>query len=189
MIWDPRALGGTANNVDQNACVQGFVGLSAPFDIAELQPHFRARGLSHEMLSGMFRPDVDAEQGKSSYTRVSPYEQAATGPAEVVSQFPRTLLLHGDADATVPVQESTRMHDALRGQGVHAHCTVYAGGTHTSVFVEGPFAGGEDKAMQDVLEFVLGSKPGMARRPSLEPWPLVPFPRALCSLATFVCPF
>lgn len=167
--------------------MQGFVGLSAPFDIARLQPHFRARGLSQDMLSGMFRPDTDG--GEPAFARISPYEQACTGAPEVVGHLPPTLLLHGDADATVPVQEASRMHDALQSKGVDVHCKVYAGETHTSVFVEGPFAGGEDKAMQDVLEFVVGDKPGAERRPSLEPWPLVPFPQALCALATYVCPF
>ena len=44
--------------------------------------------------------------------------------------FPPTALLHGTADATVPVEQSERMHQALRRNGVPSELHLYAGQPH-----------------------------------------------------------
>jgi acetyl esterase/lipase len=176
--------------------VQGFITLSTPFDVAGLQHHFRTRGMSEELLHGIFAPEppTPGRQALYSYRLVSPFEicGCAAGEACPPMPLPSTLLLHGAKDATVPVSESIRMCEALRQRGVDAVCKVYPEGTHTSIFVEGPFAGGRDVVLEDVLQFVLSESgipedeayPGSGRS-----WPLIPFPRLLRAVASAVCPF
>ena len=176
--------------------MQGFVGLSCPYDIKGIQAHFRKRGMNAGMLHGIFDPQLlpQCESGSAEYTfaDVSPYELCQSLDATDAAKLPQTLLLHGSADKTVPASESIRMAHALVERGVRARCKVYEKATHTSIFVEGPFAGGVDVVLEDVLDFVLqDSSP--QRLQSLEAfsesWAMIPFPRLLSALATFVCPF
>jgi acetyl esterase/lipase len=169
--------------------MQACATLSTPFDVDHLQDHFYKRGMPAEMLKGIFCPEPVTGSSKSSFMCTSPYEQVKASAHDLSSYLPPMMLLHGDKDKTVPCSESTRMCEALRQRGVEATCKVYKDETHTSLFLEGPFAGQEDKAMHDILDLVLGPKSASLRRPTIEPWPLMPFPKALSTLATFVCPF
>jgi prenylcysteine alpha-carboxyl methylesterase len=99
-------------------------------------------------------------------------------------QLPRTLLLHGTNDATVPHSESESFMRVLQQHGVEAHCKLYQGGTHTSKLLEDPFRGGKDDIVADVLHFMAMDNPKAANF-----WPMLPFPRILAALAGIVCPF
>jgi acetyl esterase/lipase len=52
----------------------------------------------------------------------------------VTSSAPPTLLLHGDADDTVPYEQSVAMEAALRAAGVPVKLVRVAGGAHGSTF-------------------------------------------------------
>jgi acetyl esterase/lipase len=169
--------------------VQALITLSTPFDIASLQTHFRERGMPKDMLNGIFCPETTPGSETPSFTRTSPYEQVKASSSDLKSYLPPVLLLHGQKDKTVPYSEATQMCEALRSQGVEATCKLYKDETHTTPLLEGPFAGKQDFAMHDVLDLILGSKAASLRRPSIEPWPLLPFPNIATCLATFVCPF
>lgn len=55
----------------------------------------------------------------------------------VAQQLPAFLLAHGDADRTVPVEQSIRLRDAVRARGGHCDLTVVAGEDHaTAAFTE-----------------------------------------------------
>ena len=177
--------------------LQGFIALSTPFDIAGLQQHFQSRGLNRHLLHGIFDPyPVPSTSSSTEYCfeDVCPYTLCQQLAAQTDNKlpFPRTLLLHGSADRTVPSRESIQMSSRLGECGVHASCKVYPGGTHTSLLLEGPFAGGEDVVLEDVASFVLGGQ-GLdlsgerSRRQRM--MPMIPFPKIVGTLASVICPF
>jgi prenylcysteine alpha-carboxyl methylesterase len=182
------------------SCVQGFISLSSPFQIAKLQEHFRTRGMSRELLHGIFapvpEPHSNARSAVYSYHDTSPIDvlgsMSAAGDLKH-SALPPCLLLHGEKDATVPVEECLAMYKRLQTLDIPSKCKIYDHDTHTSLFVEGPMAGGRDQVLQDVIGFV---QDGCNRIPeneaspaSVYSWPLIPFPRVLKYLASAVCPF
>jgi acetyl esterase/lipase len=69
-------------------------------------------------------------------TKDTPAEKAAeigkaTSPILLVNpKFPPTLLIHGDKDPLVPLQQSQSMHDALQKAGVDTKLIVVEGGGH-----------------------------------------------------------
>lgn len=163
------------------AAAQGFVALSSPLDIGGLRSHFVARGLPGDLLDDIF----DCSCRPPGSFRVSAFDWAAAVSARACALLPPVLLLHGDADATVPHTESLKMKFRLAQRGVPADCRIYRGATHTSPLLELPFSGGPDAVLSDVLAFV--------RANSLQPrtrfLPLLPFPKLVCRMARVVCPF
>lgn len=71
----------------------------------------------------------------------SPEDQEAFRAASPISHVsaaaPPTLLLHGDADDTVPYEQSVAMETALRGAKVPVKLVRVAGGAHGSTFSMG----------------------------------------------------
>jgi dipeptidyl aminopeptidase/acylaminoacyl peptidase len=59
----------------------------------------------------------------------------------VTSSFPPTLLIHGDADQLVPVQQSKDMNDALQKAGVKHNLIIVPGGGHDGKTIGGGLAG------------------------------------------------
>jgi acetyl esterase/lipase len=174
--------------------LQGLITLSSPFDIGRLQGHLRSRGMNDDLLRGIFSPQLLPSlppDHRYSFYQVSPYERCLSLQAGAARHMPRTMMLHGSADATVPTIESMNMCKALQKQGIDAECKVYPGATHTSPFLEGPLSGGRDAVLDDVVQFVVRNKSGDTGfvRPASH-WPLMPiFPKVFCSLASRVCPF
>ncbi len=50
--------------------------------------------------------------------------------AENLQRLPPTLILHGDADAVVPVSEAYKLEDLLRARGVEYEIRIYRGVGH-----------------------------------------------------------
>ena len=63
--------------------------------------------------------------------------RAASPIAHVSASSPPTLLLHGDADETVPYQQSVAMEAALRAANVSVKLVRVHGGAHGSDFGTG----------------------------------------------------
>lgn len=89
--------------------------------------------------------DVRADDGMGKLVRKLAFSQGLSNetdaevtqaitqisPARLVtSQAPPFLLIHGDADPVVPLQQSERMVDALKKAGVSAELIVKPGGGH-----------------------------------------------------------
>jgi len=55
----------------------------------------------------------------------------------ITAKFPPTLLIHGDKDALVPIQQSQTMLDALKKAGVVAELLTVPGGGHDGVTISG----------------------------------------------------
>lgn len=84
----------------------------APFDFQVMNPDLRA-----------FVPIVDHAKIREIGREISPYYH-------VTSDDPPMLIVHGDADKLVPIQQSERMVEALKTVGVEAKLVVKAGGGH-----------------------------------------------------------
>ncbi len=62
---------------------------------------------------------------------VGPELRAAASPLSLVSpSAPPTLLVHGDADTVVPLEQSVRLHEALRAAGASSRLVVVPGAEH-----------------------------------------------------------
>jgi len=91
--------------------VQAVVDLYGPADLVH-------RGRDHVMLPGTWadRPDL--------YKQASPVSHARKGN-------PPVLILHGTKDATVPVEQSQRMAEALKNAGVEHELVLVEGAPHS----------------------------------------------------------
>jgi acetyl esterase/lipase len=110
---DVEEFEGTGGNAGIDTSVAAAVGIYAP---TKLRTHGNLEG-AVGLLFG--RSDAQIEiQDKAS-------------PINWVSQdFPPSMLIHGNADAVVPVSESVNMYDALRKAGAKSEIHIYEGAPH-----------------------------------------------------------
>ncbi len=116
---DASLEGDVGGNLGQSSAVGGVVVYAGPSDLprlagectgCEVSAEFQALGCSF-LLCG--------ERGRAA----SPMAYAHRGA-------PPFLLLHGDADRVVPLEQSRLLDGALRGAGVSSRLVVVAGGQH-----------------------------------------------------------
>jgi acetyl esterase/lipase len=85
---------------------------AAPFDFEEYDPK------RHK-----FAEIVDSERIRELGRQISPRNHASP-------EDPPTLIIHGDADKLVPIQQAQIMVDALKGAGVEAELVTKPGAAH-----------------------------------------------------------
>lgn len=96
-----------------NALGRGVLaGFQAPFDFRELEPKRK-----------VLVPIVDETRILEIGRKISPYYH-------VTADDPPTLILHGDADKLVPIQQAERIVDKLKEAGVDAKLVVKPGAAH-----------------------------------------------------------
>jgi dipeptidyl aminopeptidase/acylaminoacyl peptidase len=86
----------------------------APFDFHE-----------HDPVDKMFKP-VDMETRKKIVRQISPIYHVTKDDAP-------TLIIHGDSDTLVPLQQSEAIMDRFKEAGVPAELVVKKGGTHGGI--------------------------------------------------------
>lgn len=97
----------------ENALGQGILkGFKAPFDFNELDPNLR-----------VYRPITDEAKIDEIGHKICPIEH-------VSSDDPPTLIIHGDADELVPIQQAETIIEKLKGAGVECKLVVKKGGGH-----------------------------------------------------------
>lgn len=161
--------------------MQGFLALSSLFNMSTMQAQFERRGMNKGMVLAIF--GQSSQQPKPvSFSQFSPYQHFSEEIPR--KKMPRTLLMHGTADATVPCSESEHFKQALMKHGIDVQLKLYEGATHTSKLLEDPMRGGKDDVVADVLEFMKLDTTEHTRF-----WPMLPFPRLTSAVASFVCPF
>lgn len=137
--------------------------------------------MSHKMVLAIF-----GHSGQPS----KPVSFAEYSPSQYFSEelprkrLPRTLLMHGTADDTVPCSESEGFKQALTKHGIDVQLKLYQRASHTSKLLEDPMRGGKDDVVTDVLEFMKLDRTEEARF-----WPMLPFPPLTSMIARLVCPF
>ncbi|KAF6169003.1 hypothetical protein GIB67_038500 [Kingdonia uniflora] len=128
--------------------IKTYFGISGGYNIFNLVDHFHCRGLYRSIFLSIM-------EGEQSLGRVSP-EVMVQEPQNknVVSLLPRTVLLHGTADYSIPSEASKTYCDALRRVGAQAELILYKGKSHTDLFLQDPLRGGRDELLEDILSFI-----------------------------------
>ena len=97
----------------------GYYGISGVYDIAEQY--------AYEYDHGRTAPVMTAVMGGEAHFR-------ETSPQlQMLASFPRTLLIHGDADETVDISMSQHFQEALTVAGVQATFHTYPGRGHSEL--------------------------------------------------------
>jgi acetyl esterase/lipase len=118
-------LGAAGNDDDPDpvnrepATLQCVVLRAAPNDMRQMI----GSGALPQVVSFMELPPSNAPANEKVYTAASPI-------AHVSRSAPPVLLLHGDADKTVPYQQSVAMEEALRAANVPVKLVRIPGGEH-----------------------------------------------------------
>jgi len=125
-----RAAPGIGDDPDavnrEPATLQAIVLRAAVTDLRSLPTPEGA----YYVVSYMETPPGDSPLAKALYEAASPVTQVATGA-------PPMLLIHGDADALIPYQQSVAMEAALRKAGSPAKLVNVPGGVHGADFGAG----------------------------------------------------
>lgn len=161
------------------ASVARFVGISGPYDIVQVMPTMRERGLPRRVIRMLMDHDLN---------RFSPTQRVrdltVADPLQALSLFPPVHLFNGTADKTVDWRQAEGFADALRRGGAEVTTKYYQDKSHTDPILEGPCGGEVDELMIDLLELL---KPGERNDGSFAFGSLQP--RLLLSLAKFCNPF
>ena len=97
----------------ENALGRGILkGFKPPFDFHEQDP-----------TTKVFRPITDEARIIAIGKEISPFYHAS-------KDDPPTLIIHGDADQLVPIQQAELIIDKLKKEGVEAKLVVKKGGSH-----------------------------------------------------------
>ncbi len=123
---------------DQSSRVQAVVDMAGPSDLAA---GFEQTGLEAVILLG-FDTVPDGKSKASPITYVS-------------ADDPPFLILHGDKDGLVPVEQGQAIYDALMKAGVPATLVIVKNGGHNITAVEaGPISPTKEEIDQILLDFL-----------------------------------
>lgn len=114
-----KDLEGTGGNLDQSSRVQAVINWFGPTDLMQMPESTRARAnsLIGKLLGG------PAEEKKELAARANPIRY-------VTKDAPPFLIIHGDQDKLVPLQQSELLVEALKKAGVEVKLVVVKGGGH-----------------------------------------------------------
>jgi acetyl esterase/lipase len=135
-LFDPRYL---AAHGHRAAEVRGFIGISGVYDM-ETQLAFERKLRRQEQYV------ANVIGGHHNAAAASPLTFA--GP-----QVPPSLLIHGDADNTVPLEMSQNLHARLTAEGAECDLVIYPGGGHSAILFEA-LAHHPSRLFTEILAFV-----------------------------------
>lgn len=126
-----------------------WVGISGPYDIVQVLPTMRNRGLPGRIirtLMGHNLPYFSPTQRIRDLTIADPHKALAL--------LPPVHLFHGTADDTVHWHESRELGNVLREGLVPTSTKYYERKSHTDPILEDPCDGDGDELMSDLLKLV-----------------------------------
>jgi acetyl esterase/lipase len=118
-LLDPQFLAAHGHRASE---VRGFFGISGVYDIETQLAHERSKGRSGQYV-------VDVMGGRQNIAAASP-------STWVSADAPRTRLIHGDADKTVPVRMSIEFNQKLQAAGARSDFFLYPGAGHSSIMFD-----------------------------------------------------
>jgi acetyl esterase/lipase len=121
------------------ANLRGFVGISGVYDIPAQIAHERLKGRTGRYV-------VNVMGGWANLRAASPIFHVGT------TTLP-SLLIHGDADVTVPVSMSVALHRRLQQLGKESRLRIYPGGGHSAILFEA-LSQRPARLLTDILDFV-----------------------------------
>jgi acetyl esterase/lipase len=116
---------------DQSSRVQAVIAMSGPTDLMGRYPDW-----VEELKTGVFGPE--------QWVSASPVTYAGPGA-------PPFMIVHGDADAAVPVEQAHRLHSALVNAGARSELIIMRNAGHGLE----PLGGTPEPSMEQVLERML----------------------------------
>lgn len=136
VLLDPEYLA-ALHHSPQEIC--GWYGIAGPYSIpAQLEYERNIHKNNGQLLFDVFGSQDNFLRG-SPVTFVHP-------------NLPPVLLIHGDADETVPLAVSYDLQNALEGVGAKSELKVYAGAGHAGLLFDA-LAEEKPKLVQDLLAF------------------------------------
>ena len=115
-LLEPRWLAAYGHSA---ADVRGFVGISGAYDFRAVLAYHSASPRAYNMMNQILGGADNAE-------RASPLNY-------VTAQAPPTLLIHGDADTTVPISVGLDFHHRLQAAGVPSEFVTFPGAGHADI--------------------------------------------------------
>lgn len=132
-LLDPRWLAAHGHSAAE---IRGFIGISGVYDVPAEVAFARRHARYLASVMG----------GQANF--------AAASPINFVSgAAPPMLLIHGDADRTVPISISEAFHRRLRAVGVPSEFITYRGGGHSGLLFDA-LAENPSRLMLDIVRFV-----------------------------------
>lgn len=116
---DPAAEGDVGGNLDQSSAVAGVVVYAGASDLPRLAGECEGCQTSEQFLALGCSFLLCGERGRF-----------ASPVTHVRRDAPPFLLLHGEADRVIPLEQSTLLDRALREAGAPSRLVVVAGGQH-----------------------------------------------------------
>ena len=118
----------------------GWYGIAGPYDLnAQVAYEKNVKGNDAALLHAVFG-------NTETLTAASPQ-------AHIRADVPRTLLIHGDADETVPLSISQNFANALRAAGVNTEFKIYPGAGHSGLLFDA-LAQEKPRLVQDLVDFI-----------------------------------
>lgn len=141
VTFDPQYLG-TLGHTAQELC--GWYGIAGPYDLnAQLAYERNVKHNQGELLFAVFG-------NKENMTAASPRTHAR-------ADAPMTLLIHGDADETVPLEIGVNFQAALETAGARSEFKIYPGAGHAGLLFDA-LAQDKPRLVQDLVDFVARCK-------------------------------
>eukprot|EP00451_Oxyrrhis_marina_P015043 CAMPEP_0204328968 /NCGR_PEP_ID=MMETSP0469-20131031/13808_1 /ASSEMBLY_ACC=CAM_ASM_000384 /TAXON_ID=2969 /ORGANISM="Oxyrrhis marina" /LENGTH=403 /DNA_ID=CAMNT_0051311487 /DNA_START=22 /DNA_END=1230 /DNA_ORIENTATION=+ len=130
------------------SAIRRWVGVSGPYDIINVMPLMKERGLPSRVVRALMDNDLTT----NSPTRL--IRDFAVTNSPVVALLPEMCLFHGTADVTVEWQQSEEFAAALKQAGAKVSEKYYKGKSHTDPILEDPLLAAGDPLMEDLLELI-----------------------------------
>jgi acetyl esterase/lipase len=115
-LLEPRWLAAHGHRLAE---LRGFVGISGVYDFEALLLFHAANPRAHQLILNVLGGAVNA--------------RAASPITYVAAGMPPVLLIHGDADQTVPASATAAFYERLRAAGVPSEMVIYPGAHHADI--------------------------------------------------------
>jgi acetyl esterase/lipase len=135
-LLDPRWLAAHGHSAAE---VRGFLGISGVYDVPAQVAYAQRHGRWGRYVESVMG-------GRANLTAASPI-------SFVTAAAPPMLLIHGDADTTVPIQTSLDFHARLQAAGVPSEFVCYPRGGHSAILFDA-LTENPPRLVADMLRFV-----------------------------------
>jgi acetyl esterase/lipase len=136
VVLDPRWLAAHQHSPSE---LKGFIGISGVYDLPTQLEHLHRNRRASQFVMDVFGGSANLRQASPSQ-----FVSAATPP---------TLLIHGDADRTVPVRMSRDYHRRLLAAGVQSDLLIYRRAGHAEILLKA-LTDDPSQLINDILNFI-----------------------------------
>lgn len=165
-----RRTGGNDRATQALPGVRAIIAISGVYHIADHFDHeanARTVGIWPLQLKGVatISPMAPAAQGQANFHSYSPTLLLRTLSRHQVAALPRCVLLHGDADGTVPLASSRKFYSAAAAAGAAATLTEVAGMGHADMLIDmmrGPTVGWSQTVVAVIRQAMVEPEPSDA---------------------------